>query len=101
MSVDPVSASQTLWAQPDAGGVAATPAEPDSSFATWLGDQIARTSAAAGEADRQLALLASGQAPSLHQVMIALEEARLSLQLLVQVRNRLLDAYQEISRMQI
>jgi flagellar hook-basal body complex protein FliE len=33
--------------------------------------------------------------------MIALEEARLSLQLAAQVRNRLLEAYQEVLRMQV
>lgn len=45
--------------------------------------------------------LATGTAPNLHQVMIGLEESRLSFQLLMQVRNRLLDAYQEVMRMQV
>lgn len=38
---------------------------------------------------------------SIHEVMLAGEEATMSLQLAVQVRNKLLEAYQEISRTQI
>lgn len=45
--------------------------------------------------------LAVGQVDSLHTVMIRMEEAKLSLQLMAQVRNRLLDAYQEVMRMQV
>lgn len=45
--------------------------------------------------------LAMGTAPSLHRVMMDLEETRLSFQLLVQVRNRLLEAYQDVMKMQV
>jgi flagellar hook-basal body complex protein FliE len=45
--------------------------------------------------------LAVGDASSLHQVMVRLEESRISLQLLLQVRNRVLEAYQDVMRMQI
>lgn len=45
--------------------------------------------------------LATGEAQNLHQVMIRLEESRLSFQLLMQVRNRVLEAYQEVMRMQV
>jgi flagellar hook-basal body complex protein FliE len=38
---------------------------------------------------------------NVHQVMLALEEASLSLQLAVQVRNKVVEAYQEIARMQL
>jgi flagellar hook-basal body complex protein FliE len=45
--------------------------------------------------------LLSGQPVPLHQAMIAIEEASVSFQLMVEVRNRLLDSYQELMRMQI
>lgn len=45
--------------------------------------------------------LLTGKATDIHQVLISTEEARLSLELAVQIRNKLVDAYQEISRMQI
>jgi len=51
------------------------------------------------EADAQR--LAAGEVQNLHQVMIHMEEAKTSFQLILQVRNRLLDAYQEVMRMQI
>ena len=45
--------------------------------------------------------LATGQVQNLHQVMMNLEETRLSFQLLLQVRNRMLEAYQDVMKMQI
>lgn len=45
--------------------------------------------------------LALGNAQNLHQIMMHLEESRLSFQLLMQVRNRLLDAYQDVMKMQV
>jgi len=45
--------------------------------------------------------LALGDTQSLHQVMLRLEETRLSFQLAAQVRNRLVEAYQDVMRMQV
>jgi flagellar hook-basal body complex protein FliE len=45
--------------------------------------------------------LAAGQVHNLHEVMVRLEESRISLQLLLQVRNRVLEAYQDVMRMQV
>jgi flagellar hook-basal body complex protein FliE len=45
--------------------------------------------------------LATGNAQNLHEMMIRLEEGRLSFQLLMQVRGRLLEAYQDVMRMQV
>jgi flagellar hook-basal body complex protein FliE len=53
---------------------------------------------ASSEATR---LLANGQMENLHQVMIAGEQARLQFELLLQVRTKVLDAYQELMRLQI
>ena len=45
--------------------------------------------------------LLSGRDVSLHQAVIAMEEAGLSFQLMVEVRNKLLEAYQELMRMHV
>jgi flagellar hook-basal body complex protein FliE len=45
--------------------------------------------------------MAAGAATEAHDVMIAAEEAQLAFELLLEVRNRLLESYQEIMKMQI
>jgi flagellar hook-basal body complex protein FliE len=49
----------------------------------------------------ELQQLAGGQAQDMHRVMMKLEESRLSFQLLMQVRGRLLEAYQDVMKMQV
>jgi flagellar hook-basal body complex protein FliE len=65
---------------------------------TGLINEVSAKQAAAGEA---VTGLLSGQNVSLHQTMIAMEEASISFQLMVEVRNKLLESYQELMRMQI
>jgi len=45
--------------------------------------------------------LAVGNVQNLHQMMIKLEESRLSFQVFMQARNRLLEAYQDVMKMQV
>jgi len=52
-------------------------------------------------ADNAIAKLAAGQDIELHNVMIAVEQAGTTLQLALQVKNKITEAYQEIMRMQI
>ncbi len=71
------------------------------SFGRLLGNLVGEVNsqqAAAGDAVRGLM---SGQNVSLHQAMIAMQEANLSFQLMVEVRNKLLESYQELMRMQV
>jgi flagellar hook-basal body complex protein FliE len=70
-------------------------------FGAWLARSLDGVQGQLAQADRSLQSLATGEAQNLHQVMISLEEARMGMQLLVQVRNRLLESYQEILRMQV
>jgi flagellar hook-basal body complex protein FliE len=52
-------------------------------------------------AEAALRDLATGKQTNLHHVMLELEEAKLSFHLLSQVRNKVLEAYQELMRTQI
>lgn len=45
--------------------------------------------------------LATGKTDNIHHVMLALEDAKLSLQMALQVRNKVVEGYQEILRMQV
>lgn len=42
-----------------------------------------------------------GEIQDIHQVTVAMQEAKLTMQLAVEVRNKIVEAYQEISRMQL
>ena len=61
-------------------------------------ENVNRLQHEAGEAARTFV---AGQAASIHDTMIALEKADISLRLLTQVRNKAVEAYQEIMRTQI
>jgi flagellar hook-basal body complex protein FliE len=77
-------------------------AQPTSdSFSSMLGRMVSDVSAQQNISAQSVSALQSGQNVPLHQAVIAMEEANISFQLMVEVRNRMLDAYQEIMRMQI
>ncbi len=71
------------------------------SFANVLERMVEEVSAKQSIAAETVGALQSGQNVSLHQAVIAMEEANVSFQLMVEVRNKLLDSYQEIMRMQV
>jgi flagellar hook-basal body complex protein FliE len=70
-------------------------------FANMLGGLVNDVAQKQAEAGSAVTGLLSGQNVSLHQAMISMEEANVSFQMMVEVRNRLLDSYQELMRMQI
>ena len=72
-----------------------------SSFADMLSDAIGDVQNKQNLADDAIRKLATGEVQDVHQVMVAFEQARLSMQLLTEVRNKLVEAYQEVSRMQL
>jgi flagellar hook-basal body complex protein FliE len=53
-----------------------------------------------GQAEAKVAGVLGGNGADVHSAMIAVEKADLSFQLMMQVRNKIVSAYQEISRMQ-
>ncbi len=53
-----------------------------------------------GAADNKVSAVLNGNGMDVHSAMIAVEKADLSFQLMMQVRNKIVSAYQEISRMQ-
>jgi flagellar hook-basal body complex protein FliE len=98
MNVDPVG-----FIPPVQDIALAQPAERTGSgdFAAWMANELSTVNDKILKADTMLQRLATGEVDNLHQVMANIEEAKLSFQLLVQVRNKLLEAYQDILRMQV
>ena len=74
---------------------------PQTDFGAWLTRELDSVNQKILVADTQLRKLAVGEATNLHETMIALESAKLSFELVMQVRNRVLEAYQDVMLMQI
>ncbi|HDD44892.1 MAG TPA: flagellar hook-basal body complex protein FliE [Candidatus Desulfofervidus auxilii] len=72
----------------------------DFSFGEILKTYLQKVNTEQKIADEMINRFLAGEA-DIHQVMIALEKAELSFQLMMQVRNKLIEAYHEIMRMQI
>jgi len=90
--------SQALGGQGQAtAGAAAAGAD----FSKFLADALQQVNALQQQGEAASAALVTGQVQDVHTVMLALEKASLSLGLTVEVRNKVLDAYNQIMRMQI
>lgn len=70
-------------------------------FSRWMAQELQRVNDQLHTSDRLTQDLALGKVDNLHHVMIEMEKSKLSLQLLLQVRNHVLDAYQDLVRMQL
>lgn len=71
------------------------------SFADTLQNAVNRVDGAQKEADSQIEAFVAGEQDNLHEVMISMNSARLTFQLMTEVRNKMLDTYQELMRMQV
>ena len=70
-------------------------------FGQIFKDALKEVQAAQNQSEKMTNQLVSGEVQDVHEVMIASQKASLSLQLTVQVRNKAVEAYQEIMRMQL
>jgi flagellar hook-basal body complex protein FliE len=85
-----------------ASAAPATTAAPQATgFADMLAAGVGKTDASIQSAEQQLAAFAAGENIPPHQVMLALEDARMSFQFALQVRSRLVEGVQELMRMQL
>lgn len=75
--------------------------QPVDGFGGWFAAELGAVNSGLVKADHEVQQVALGEGANLHEVMIHLEEAKLSFQLLAQVRNKMLEAYQEVMRMQV
>ncbi len=93
----PIGSTPIPLTQPDSHPVA----KAESDFSKMIKSTIDQATKAEQQSNTAIDKLNSGEAKNLHEVMIAVEEADISLKMLVQFRNKALQAYDDIMRLQI
>ncbi len=86
----PTPQPQTTARPPAAGG-----------FLETLTAAVGKVDQQQAAADQAMEKLATGEAKSLHEVLLTVEKADMSMRFFVQMRNKVIEAYQEISRLQV
>ena len=92
----------TPLGQPDAVKPQQQPGKPEgATFADAMKELFYSVNERSQAADKQIIEVVRGESDDLHNAMVALEEANVSFQLMLEIRNKMLEAYQEINRMNI
>ncbi|RMG09138.1 MAG: flagellar hook-basal body complex protein FliE [Planctomycetota bacterium] len=87
---------------PDSARPASTPAaSKGTDFGALLERTLVEVNHLQHRADTAAEDLVAGKVDDVHDVMLAMTEADLSFKLMLEVRNKLVEAYQEVSRMQV
>lgn len=84
-----------------AGSAGAAGTSGTSGFMDSLKSAIERVNDTQVEAGRAVDALMTGETQDIHRTMVALQQADVSFQLMMQIRNKLVGAYEEIQRMQV
>lgn len=71
------------------------------SFKSLLTDQLNQVNQLQTNSENVSADFINGKDTDIHQVMLSAEEAKMSIEMAVQIRNKMVEAYQEINRMQL
>lgn len=86
------------------GGMQKTPSmnqAGEKSFADALKEAVNTVNQLQKESDQKMQQLATGKTTNIPEVMMAAEKADIGLRMMVQVRNKIIDAYQEVMKMQV
>ena len=100
-STSPISGASTLNGAGAVDGTSTGTQAPGDSFLNSLSDAFGSLNTQLNSADSSMANFASGGSADLHTVMLQMEDASVSLKSAVDVRDKLLEAYQEIMRTQL
>ncbi len=71
------------------------------SFGDFVQDFVADVNKGSKLSDKMATDLATGKNKNIHETMIQMQKADLNFRMMVQVRNKVLEAYQEVMRMQV
>ena len=100
-AIAPLTATPPAVVAPAVADVLSAPAVGAGDFAALLRNGLANMDAKVANADRMVARFALDDNVPIHHVTIALEEARLSVELAMQVRQRVVESYKELMNMQL
>lgn len=89
-----------IGTSPERGGTLQTERSGES-FSDMLVKAVGNVDQTMKETDQNVQDFVAGKTDSVHDVMISMQRAQLSFQMMVEVRNKAIEAYHEISRMQI
>lgn len=100
MQIEPIPGVKPLEA---AENLALAPHSPikGADFQQLLAQGIQEINAGQAAAGNLVSEFLAGRGSNLHTVMLEMEKANISLELAVQIRNKIVDAYSEIMRMQV
>lgn len=77
------------------------PGDAAKGFGQMLSESIDKVNNMQVQSDQAIKELAAGRTKNIHETMLSIEQADTSLKLMMQVRNKVLEAYKEIMRMQV
>jgi flagellar hook-basal body complex protein FliE len=86
---------------PPAGGVHGVQSTGAPSFGAILENVVGEVNSKMEAGAAEQAKVLSGESTNLHQAMISMQEASVAFSLMVEVRNKLVESYQELMRMQV
>ena len=91
------------FAEPQGGGISSVRGVvgENSSFEELLEESLVTVNSLQKTSDREIQKLALGDVEDISQVVTAASQAQLALRLVVEIRNKLVDAYQELARISI
>jgi flagellar hook-basal body complex protein FliE len=99
MRIDPIKLTPVSFSGSLDKSVSAS--EGDKTFSQIFSEALNNVNKLQGDAKEASMKLAAGQVEDISEVVIASEKASIALQLTMQVRNKVVDAYQEVMRMQV
>ncbi len=100
MAITTIGSIPSLPGLAKGGGAGATPDDSGANFGDSLSKLLASVENSASDANQAVAAMADGSG-DVHTAMLALQRSEVSMQLTVQVRNKLVQAYQDLMRMPI
>ena len=100
MSIGSIKSLGSIDPRAAYGGVGPA-AAPKTSFADQLKNAVAEVDGLQTRREEMVEKMVTGEATEVHDVMIAAKESQLAFELLLEIRNKLLESYQEIMRMQV